>query len=326
MLMMLVGFTVPTSGEIWIGGREITHVQPHRRNIGIVFQNFALFPHMTVAENIAFPMRMRRYREADIRVKIGQALDLVRLPGLEHRFPAQLSGGQQQRVALARALVFDPGLLLLDEPLGALDKKLREEMQVEIKSLHARLGTTMVHVTHDQVEALALSDRVAVLRDGRIEQVGSPRELYERPTNRFVADFVGESNFLVGRIDAVDGAACRIVTRDGIACVASRTADLSQGREVEMMIRPERIAMGYEAASYPNRFPGHIVSATYVGDAWKVRVALGPETELLVSVQNRGDLTAVEVGTKVVVGWKASDALVFERVAGERAVDRKATP
>ena len=208
-LMMLAGFEIPTAGEIYVDEDPIASVPPYRRNIGMVFQNYALFPHMTVGENIAFPLQMRKMSRAEITRQTTAVLALVGLPGYEGRYPRQLSGGQQQRVAVARALVFNPRVLLMDEPLGALDKQLREHLQLEIKALHDQLGVTIIYVTHDQEEALVMSDRIAVMNDGRIEQCGLPTELYDEPSTRFVATFIGESNFIDGVVDRLDGtAAC----------------------------------------------------------------------------------------------------------------------
>ena len=203
-LMMLAGFETPTAGEILLAGRSINNVPPHKRDIGMVFQNYALFPHMTVAENLAFPLSVRGMSKTDVAEKVKRALDMVQLGTFAHRYPAQLSGGQQQRVALARALVFEPQLVLMDEPLGALDKQLREHMQMEIKHLHQRLGVTVVYVTHDQGEALTMSDRVAVFHQGEIQQIAPPRTLYEEPKNTFVANFIGENNRLTGRLQNSD--------------------------------------------------------------------------------------------------------------------------
>jgi putative spermidine/putrescine transport system ATP-binding protein len=209
-LMMLAGFEPVTHGEILLKGRSINDVPPHKRGIGMVFQNYALFPHMTVAENLAFPLKVRKFSAADVEAKVKQALEMVELPGFGHRRPAQLSGGQQQRVAVARALVFDPELILMDEPLGALDKQLREQMQYEIKHIHESLGVTMVYVTHDQSEALTMSDRIAVFEDGVVQQLASPADLYEKPENAFVAGFIGENNQLDGTVREVHGDACTV--------------------------------------------------------------------------------------------------------------------
>src|SRR5690606_24871914 len=207
-LMMLAGFESPTAGEIALSGVPITRTPPHKRNFGMVFQNYALFPHMTVAENIAYPLTVRKLGRSDIEAKVKRALDMVQMGQMHQRHPAQLSGGQQQRVALARALVFDPQLVLMDEPLGALDKQLREHMQIELKALHRRLGVTFVYVTHDQSEALTMSDRVAVFNEGRIQQIDRVDRLYETPTNRFVANFVGDNAVLEAKVHATDGEEC----------------------------------------------------------------------------------------------------------------------
>jgi len=207
-LMMLAGFESPTAGEISLNGVPITRTPPHKRNFGMVFQNYALFPHMTVAENIAYPLRVRKLPHAEREAKVARALEMVQMDTMGMRYPAQMSGGQQQRVALARALVFDPQLVLMDEPLGALDKQLREHMQLELKALHRRLGVTFVYVTHDQSEALTMSDRVAVFNDGRIQQIDRVDRLYETPTNRFVANFVGDNAVLEAKVHATEGEDC----------------------------------------------------------------------------------------------------------------------
>ncbi|HYN39810.1 MAG TPA: ATP-binding cassette domain-containing protein, partial [Rhodospirillales bacterium] len=221
-LMMLAGFESATTGEIILDGRPVTSVPAHRRGIGMVFQNYALFPHMTVEENLAFPLQVRGLARAQVREKVHDALDMVRLRGYERRRPGQLSGGQQQRVALARALVFEPSLVLMDEPLGALDKQLREHMQYEIRALHARLGVTFVYVTHDQAEALTMSDRIAVFHDGVIQQIAAPVDLYERPANAFVAGFIGENNRMRGQMLASNGTTCRVALDGGLEIVARR--------------------------------------------------------------------------------------------------------
>jgi len=214
-LMLLAGFETATHGRIILDGEPIDHVPPYRRQIGMVFQNYALFPHMTVGENLAFPLAVRKRPTAEIEDRVRRALDMVRLGAFGNRRPAQLSGGQQQRVAVARALVFEPKLVLMDEPLGALDKQLREQMQYEIKHIHEHLGVTVVYVTHDQSEALTMSDRIAVFHDGVVRQLASPADLYERPESAFVAQFVGESNRLVGRVTAVNGRTCVVEVEGG---------------------------------------------------------------------------------------------------------------
>jgi putative spermidine/putrescine transport system ATP-binding protein len=263
ILMMIAGFTEPTQGRILLDGRDITALPPERRDFGMVFQGYALFPHMTVAENIAFPLRVRGMAKAARDEKVRGALDLVQLTGFADRLPKQLSGGQQQRVALARALVFDPALLLLDEPLSALDKKLRAELQDELRALHRRVGRTFINVTHDQDEALSLSDTVAILNHGRLQQVGAPAELYERPRTRFVADFLGKSNFIRGHAEP------GLVHAGGVTL---RQHDATSG-DVLLSLRPEKIAI----AEGDNALDGRIASWSYLGAGYALVVdtALG---------------------------------------------------
>jgi putative spermidine/putrescine transport system ATP-binding protein len=238
-LMMLAGFEQPTGGIIEMEGQALSRQPPHRRNFGMVFQDYSLFPHMTVAENVGFPLAIRRLPRSETRARVRQALEMVQLAGLDDRRPGQLSGGQQQRVALARALVFQPRLILMDEPLGALDRQLREQMQLEIKHLQKRLGITAVYVTHDQQEALTMSDRIAVFHEGRIRQLGTPDELYERPANAFVAQFVGENNRLEGAMSHLVGSRCRVRLSDGTEVVAETAETIPTGSRVVLSVRPE---------------------------------------------------------------------------------------
>lgn len=242
-LMMLAGFEEPTSGEIYLRDRSLLRVPPFRRNMGVVFQNYALFPHMSVGENVAYPLKQRRMSKADITEKTRVALDMVELGALIDRRPSQLSGGQQQRVALARALVFEPDIVLMDEPLGALDKRLREQMQVEIKHLHESLGMTFVYVTHDQSEALTMSDRVAVFHEGRIQQIAAARDVYEAPMTAFVANFIGENNNLAGEVTAVEAGQCHIRLDSGAMVSALNVLDLPIGARTRASIRPERLSL-----------------------------------------------------------------------------------
>jgi spermidine/putrescine ABC transporter ATP-binding subunit len=296
LLKVVAGFESPDAGRVTVGHADITDVSPAKRNIGMVFQNYALFPHMSVARNIAFPLQMRGVPRSEIDRRVIQAMALVELQGYGERLPSQLSGGQQQRVALARAVVFDPTLLLLDEPFGALDRKLRESMQLEVRRLQRRLGLTTVFITHDQEEALVLSDRIAVMDGGVIRQVGTPDEIYERPADDFVAQFIGESNLLVGEIAAPD----RVVL-DGGPCVTVRGLGGGHGR-VRLLVRPERMAI--DAAT--NRFSGTVVEAVYLGEAHKLRVKVAGGVELLV----RGP-RAVPAGASVTVGFAPEDAHVI---------------
>jgi spermidine/putrescine ABC transporter ATP-binding subunit len=306
MLMMIAGFVAPGAGEIRLGGEDITHLPPYRRNIGMVYQNYALFPHMTVARNVAFPLRMRGMTRAAIAERVAQALDLVRLTGFDERLPNQLSGGQQQRVALARALVFEPPLLLLDEPLGALDKKLREELQVEIRRIQRAIGSTMIYVTHDQEEALGLSDRIVVMNHGRIEQVGSPSELYERPRTRFVADFLGAANFLEVEVVAT-GPEARLRTPGGLVLDAPSALAASLGDRLTLALRPERIRLAASGAGDGSWLAGRILDGLYHGETQRFRVALQGGDILTVSRPNAGD-GLPPPGTAVAVSWRREDA------------------
>ncbi len=281
LLKLIAGYDVPDAGSVHLGGRDVTGVAPAKRNIGMVFQNYALFPHMTVAENIAFPLEMRRLDAGEIARKVNWSLETVGLAGYEARRPAQLSGGQQQRVALARAIVFEPNLLLLDEPFGALDKKLREQMQLEVKSIQRRLGLTTVFVTHDQEEALVLSDRIAVMDRGRIEQIDVPTEIYRRPANRFVAQFIGDSNLFEAQVVDVQGGRVRFRTGAGPLLVAS----LPSGRSlpagaVTLVLRPERVVRVAPDEGAENRLSATVRDAIYVGDGVKYRLELSGGTAL----------------------------------------------
>ena len=281
-LMMLAGFESPTAGEIILNGTPITRTPPHKRNFGMVFQNYALFPHMTVAENIAYPLRVRKLPTAEREAKVARALEMVQMHHLSMRYPAQLSGGQQQRVALARALVFDPQLVLMDEPLGALDKQLREHMQLELKALHRRLGVTFVYVTHDQAEALTMSDRVAVFNDGRIQQIDQVDRLYETPVNAFVANFVGDNTVLNAQVCATEGEECEVQLPDGLRLRGINVNRASVGDAVQCSVRPERIELA-DAAS-PNTLPGTVMDIIYFGDHLRLRCRLASEAEVMVKL------------------------------------------
>jgi spermidine/putrescine ABC transporter ATP-binding subunit len=307
-LMMVAGFVQPTRGEILLGGRSIVGMPAHRRDIGIVFQHYALFPHMTVFDNIAFPLKMRKTPRAEIRDRVEASMRLVRLGGLSARRPRELSGGQQQRVALARALVYGPRLLLLDEPLSALDKGLREEMQLEIKHIQRSLRITVVHVTHDQQEALVMSDRICVMRDGRVAQLGSAQDVYERPASRFVAGFIGESNFFPVEMldrDRACGPAGAVLRVD-----ASRV--MRAGQRVTVAVRPERLAVLGPRAAADNVLPGVIAEVIYVGDAVKYRVRVSDACDLVLRQQSGGGRDGLaKVGDAVRLGFQARDAMVF---------------
>jgi len=308
-LMMIAGFVDPSSGRIHVDGRDVTDAPPNRRNIGMVFQSYALFPHLTVFRNVAFPLEVRKLPAAEVRARTMEALEIVQLGAFGDRYPAQLSGGQQQRVALARAIVFRPPLLLMDEPLGALDKKLREHMQIELLKIQDRLGVTVIHVTHDQEEALVMSDRVVVMADGVIQQIGRPDELYRRPGNRFVADFVGETNILEGRITG-EGSMPTLAIATGVQVRAPSTRNWKRGERAFLILRPECVRIGARAESCANRLEGAIERVIYVGDVSRVLITLPGGQTLIAKVQNSGDADAGEVGDVVCVGWDSDSTWV----------------
>ena len=315
-LMMLAGFEIPTAGEIYVDDRPIATVPPYRRNIGMVFQNYALFPHMTVGENIAFPLGLRKLKKEEIRRRTRDVLELVGLPGYEGRYPRQLSGGQQQRIALARALVFHPRVLLMDEPLGALDKQLREHLQYEIKRLHARLGVTIVYVTHDQTEALVMSDRIAVMNGGRLEQVGSPTDLYDAPATRFVAAFIGESNFLEGRVVQAEGGRARVELPGVGVVVAPVPPGAAVRHDVAVTIRPEKLVFAGElppddgTEGPVNDVEGTVTEVVFVGETRRYEVRLGGGQTLVLKRQNRAGVRQHARGDAVRVAWHAADGRV----------------
>jgi putative spermidine/putrescine transport system ATP-binding protein len=312
-LMMISGLLQPTIGDILLEGRPITPLPPYKRNIGVVFQNYALFPHLTVAKNIAFPLTMRKAGRGEIASRVRKVLELVGLANHGGRYPRQLSGGQQQRVALARAMVFEPPILLMDEPLGALDKKLREQMQLEIKRLHRELDMSIIYVTHDQEEALVMSDRIAVFNLGRLEQVGTPSQLYERPATRFVAEFIGESNMF----PAVAGAAATgfsVLDAAGVRLRATATRTLELGSRVVVSIRPERIALqrGDAPSDMENTIGGRITEVVYLGRSRKYVIRTDGGHEIVSFQQARsGSEPDFELGAAVSVSWRAEDATVL---------------
>ncbi len=302
-LMMLAGFETATHGEIRLDGRPINNIPPHKRGIGMVFQNYALFPHMTVAENLAFPLEVRKMGKADVEAKVRKVLDMVQMGEFGRRRPAQLSGGQQQRIALARALVFDAELVLMDEPLGALDKQLREHMQYEIKHIHEQLGVTVVYVTHDQSEALTMSDRIAVFNDGVIQQLAGPAELYERPENAFVAQFIGENNTLSAKVSEVNGDIATVVFADGQISKALAVDCGPAGSDTILSIRPERVRLGDSSAG----IAATVEELIYLGDHIRCRMNVHENDQFVVKVPNAGDSTALKVGEEVHVHWETSD-------------------
>ncbi len=306
-LMMLAGFETPTHGEIRLGDKLLNHVPPHKRNIGMVFQNYALFPHMTVAENLAYPLTIRKMSKSEIADRVKKALGMVKLDALANRYPGQMSGGQQQRVALARALVFEPQLVLMDEPLGALDKQLREHMQLEIKHIHENLGITVVYVTHDQGEALTMSDRVAVFKDGIIQQIDAANVLYEKPVNSFVANFIGENNTLHGEVLAVQDQHCTVRLGNGDTVQAAAVCVGQPGEATSMSIRPERVRLNRHAEACENRLQARLAEFIYFGDHVRLRLDVAGQSGFMVKVP-AGELdSSWKVGDKLDIGWMARD-------------------
>jgi spermidine/putrescine transport system ATP-binding protein len=297
-LRMIAGFEQPTSGEILLDGSDVAYTPPHQRNVNTVFQNYALFPHLNVFDNVAFGLRRARRPKAEIRERVGKALELVQLSGFERRKSSQLSGGQQQRVALARALVLNPAVLLLDEPLGALDAKLRKALQIELKALQQEVGITFLYVTHDQEEALTMSDRLAVMNNGQVEQVGAPQDVYEDPETLFVADFLGVSNLMEARIVSATSKACKVAA-NGYE-LETRGTDRDVTGAAKIVIRPERIELEeHGAPSGQNRIPGMVERLVYVGSAVQVIVRAATGESLQALVQNKGAGLPFEQGTPV---------------------------
>ena len=311
-LMMIAGFELPTAGKIFIRGKDVMMVPPHERNIGMVFQNYALFPHMTVSNNVAFPLKMRKLSKKEITQRVGRVLEIVKLPGFENRLPRQLSGGQQQRVALARALIYDPPLLLMDEPLGALDKKLREHMQIEIRNLQRELIITSLYVTHDQQEALTMSDRVAVFDQGKIQQVGTPDELYEKPSNPFVADFIGESNFIAGHIIGLEDDSAIMTSEDReIEIPCPRTSGLVMEQKVQLIIRPEKIRFVEPSFNPLVRVDGVVEELIYSGEVRRYTIRISHEQTIDLKQQIIHGVKAFRKGDRVSVGWSLEDSKIL---------------
>jgi putative spermidine/putrescine transport system ATP-binding protein len=307
LLRIVAGFLAASSGRVRIGGKDVTDTPPHKRNTGMVFQSYALFPHMTVAENIAFGLRMRAAKDTEIGAKVAEALQLVRLGGMDARYPRELSGGQQQRVAIARALIIRPDVFLLDEPLSNLDAKLRQSVGLEIRALQQSLGLTTVFVTHDQNEALALADRLILMNQGRVVQSGTAAELYANPANTFVANFLGRANLLPGRVES----GTQFLTDSGLA-VACDTGPFATGARAILCLRPENIDIGAGAEGRANRFPARIESATFLGSTTQYALRVGSSDQaLLVDRANREGSTAPSRGEECTVGWRVSGALLL---------------
>ena len=312
-LMMLAGFEAPSNGTILLGRNRLNETPPHRRNIGMVFQNYALFPHMTVAQNVAFPLSVRKVAKAEQRDRVERALAMVELSKLAERRPAQLSGGQQQRVALARALVFEPRLVLMDEPLGALDKNLRETMQYEIKRLHERLGITIVYVTHDQSEALTMSDRVAVFHHGRIQQMAAPKQLYEDPANAWVANFIGENNGLEGEVIACEGGFATLALTPEISIRGRAGEGIGEGSRAALALRPENVAFGDSSKSDGNSLTGAVDEVIYCGDHWRLHLTAAERAGFIIKVPNRTAMAPPATGQSATVFWRQDDCKIVAR-------------
>jgi putative spermidine/putrescine transport system ATP-binding protein len=312
LLWAVAGLNDPDAGQIWIDGREATHLPPFMRGIGMVFQNYALFPHMTIGQNIGFPLEMRKMNRANRDKAIARVLDMVKLGHVADRYPRELSGGQQQRIALARAFVYEPSIILMDEPLGALDKKLRDHLQLEIKHLHEQLGVTVMYVTHDQEEAMVMSDRICLMNDARIEQIGTPEDLYFRPVSVFAADFLGESNLVDGVVREMkgDGAAVEI----GGAGVTSALPNgaLATGEKVKLMTRPEAVDVLVNGATRPNEVNGTVREIIVGGGVTKLFVELPGGATMRVNQLTRGAAERLSPGADVRLGWEQHAAVVLK--------------
>ena len=305
-LMMLAGFVAPTQGEILVNDKAVQDLPPHKRNFGIVFQDYALFPHMTVAKNLSFPLEVKGIEKVRRNEMVEEALSLVELSGFGERKPNQLSGGQRQRVAIARALVYQPDLVLMDEPLGALDRKLREQLQDEIRRIHGQLGVTMVYVTHDQVEAMVMSDRIAVFSDGRIKQLAAPITLYEEPTSSFVADFIGDNNRLRGKVDRIVDDVCEVAVGDQ-TILATPVGDISVGLEVVLVIRPERVILQHDQVQTKNSVPATVEDVVFVGDHIRVGLSTCGYSNFTAKVPNLAGHGRVLEGDTINIGWATLD-------------------
>ncbi|WP_275174658.1 ABC transporter ATP-binding protein [Bradyrhizobium sp. CSS354] len=310
-LMMIAGFQAPSKGDIAIDGVSVVDTPPYRRNIGMVFQNYALFPHLTVAENIAFPLKQRRVPKVERARLVAEALELMHLPGYGGRYPRQLSGGQQQRVAVARALVFKPRLLLMDEPLGALDKQLRENLQLEMRRLHAELGITFIYVTHDQEEALTMSDRIVVMNDGKVAQVGRPEDLYDRPCNRFVASFIGESNFLPAVVRGLENDMV-VAECGGVLLRAATSQRLAIGAEITLATRPERLRFAEQLAESDaiNRIAVTVTESVFAGERCRYLLKTENGAAMVLKEVSSATVRRRDVGDRVEIAWSVADTII----------------
>jgi putative spermidine/putrescine transport system ATP-binding protein len=312
-LMMLAGFETATHGDIRLDGKSINNIPPHKRGIGMVFQNYALFPHMTVAENLSFPLEVRKMGKSEREEKVKRALDMVQMGDFAGRRPSQLSGGQQQRIALSRALVFEPELVLMDEPLGALDKQLRETLQFEITNLAHQLGITTVYVTHDQTEALTMSDRVAVFDDGRIQQLAPPDQLYEQPENSFVAQFIGENNTLEGMITEINGGLAKVKLDNGDMIVAKPINVTKAGERTRVSIRPERVEYNKDRISDDAlTLKAEVLEFVYMGDIFRTRLRVAGMDDFIIKTRNAPDVDRLKPGQTIEIGWLPEDCRALD--------------
>jgi putative spermidine/putrescine transport system ATP-binding protein len=312
-LMMLAGFETATHGDIRLDGKPINNIPPHKRGIGMVFQNYALFPHMTVQENLAFPLEVRKIGKDERETKVRRALDMVQMADFGGRRPAQLSGGQQQRIALARALVFEPELVLMDEPLGALDKQLRERMQFEITRLAHEIGITVVYVTHDQTEALTMSDRVAVFNDGKIQQLAEPDVLYEKPENSFVAQFIGENNTLTGTVQEINGSVATVRLDDGEIIDCTPVNVSRPGERTQVSIRPERVEYNRERLSPDaHTIRAEVLEFIYMGDIFRTRLRVAGNEDFVIKTRNAPDQRRLQRGETIEIGWLPEDCRALD--------------
>jgi len=309
LLMILAGLVEPSRGRVWIDGIDSTYTPSHQRGVGVVFQSYALFPHLTIYENIAFPLRMRRISEAEVRKRVAEVLEAVRLPGVEDRVPRELSGGQQQRIALARCIVYQPAIILMDEPLGALDKRLREQMQLEIKRLHRELGMTVLYVTHDQEEAMALSDRICLMNNGSIEQFGTPAELYFQPISVFSGDFLGESNLLQGQVREVSAGTVQVEIGPTSRIRAQAGAGAAAGAKVTCLVRPEAVQV-VDGSGCDNEVEAVVQDVVVAGGVTRIYARMGDGTRIL-SVRLTSRHSQINRGTPIRLGWSAGDTIAL---------------
>tara|TARA_B100000029_G_scaffold114748_1_gene107242 strand:+ start:214 stop:1296 length:1083 start_codon:yes stop_codon:yes gene_type:complete len=311
LLMMVAGLTLPDSGEVWIEGQLSTYAPSSKRDIGMVFQNYALFPHITVFENIAFPLRMRHVEESTITKEVNKVLELVQLPAVAQRLPNELSGGQQQRIALARCMVYEPSIILMDEPLGALDKKLRDQMQLEIKQLHTRLGITILYVTHDQEEAMIMSDKICLLNNARIEQIGTPADLYFRPRTEFAASFLGESNMFAVEVTGTHDDQHVMEMANGATLRAPKRSELSSGNRVSAMVRPESVSLVSTGQSVENVIEGKLKETIMAGGITKYYVEVANDQIFAVTTLTARDSHQLSQSSTVRLGWNIEDTVVL---------------